>query len=730
MPRDRGSCSRWWTFSPRTSRCLRGSSYSRWGCCAAQAQESPSADRASGAHRIFTWANLVRGGVVALAVWGVAVTGWLLASRDSGDGWDVVAGLEEIERLTNDADFTAAYDIARELDPQVGNDSVRTAMWEMVSRTLTVSSEPAGATVLRRDYAPIDAPWEELGTTPVTVERYPFGRSRVRLELKGRESIEVALVSGVLAEAGPFQMAPSGSMPEGMIPVQGGEAYLFVPGLEQLPALDIPDYFLGRLEVTNREYEEFVDGGGYDDPACWTHPFEDGGRTLSFEEAMDRFVDRTGRPGPSTWEAGTYPDGTADHPVGGVSWYEAEAYACFRGMSLPTVYHWYWEADPLRGAPAVPLSNFDGEGPAPVGSYGGMTRSGTLDMAGNVREWVRNTDGEGRFIIGGGSEDPRYAFNDAVTSPPFDRSAANGLRLALYPDSTGLEAASARIEPEFRDYTVEAPVSDEVFDVYRQLYDYDRTALNAELVSTDTTELWVRQRLDLDAAYEGPRLTLFVYVPADASGPVQPIMFFPGSGDIYQRDYANLSPGVFDFVIRSGRAFIYPAYLGTWERGTELSSDVQNTSAMYRDHVISWSKDFRRAVDYLATRDDMDMDAVGYLGISWGGAMGPIMVAMDERVRAAVFYVGGLMMQQVQPSADPFNFLPRVTAPTLLFNGRYDSFFPYEASIVPFAEHLGVSGEEKRVVVTDANHFVLSFNRNDSIREALDWFDRWLGEVN
>jgi formylglycine-generating enzyme required for sulfatase activity len=340
------------------------------GRAAAQAQESPSADRASGAHRIFTWANLVRGGVVALAVWGVAVTGWLLASRDSGDGWDVVAGLEEIERLTNDADFTAAYDIARELDPQVGNDSVRTAMWEMVSRTLTVSSEPAGATVLRRDYAPIDAPWEELGTTPVTVERYPFGRSRVRLELKGRESIEVALVSGVLAEAGPFQMAPSGSMPEGMIPVQGGEAYLFVPGLEQLPALDIPDYFLGRLEVTNREYEAFVDGGGYDDPACWTHPFEDGGRTLSFEEAMDRFVDRTGRPGPSTWEAGTYPDGTADHPVGGVSWYEAEAYACFRGMSLPTVYHWYWEADPLRGAPAVPLSNFDGEGPAPVGSYG------------------------------------------------------------------------------------------------------------------------------------------------------------------------------------------------------------------------------------------------------------------------------------------------------------------------------------------------------------------------
>jgi formylglycine-generating enzyme required for sulfatase activity len=366
------------------------------GRAAAQARSSASPREASGVHRIFTWANVVRGGVVALALWGVAVTGWLLLGRDSGGGWDVVAGLGEIERLTNDADYAAAYDIAEELDPLIGNDSARTAMWDLVARTLTVSSEPAGATVHRRDYEPMDAPWEELGTTPVTVERYPFGRSRIRLELEGHEPIELAMVSGALAAAEPFEMAPAGSMPPGMVPVRGGEAALFVPGLEQIPPLEIPDYFLGRLEVTNREYEEFVKGGVYDDPTCWTHPFDEGGQTLSFEEAMDRFVDRTGQPGPSTWEAGTYPDGTADHPVGGLSWYEAEAYACFRGMSLPTVYHWYWEADPLFGAPLVPLSNFGGEGPAPAGSYEGMTLSGTLDMAGNVREWARNTDGEGR----------------------------------------------------------------------------------------------------------------------------------------------------------------------------------------------------------------------------------------------------------------------------------------------------------------------------------------------
>ena len=68
------------------------------------------------------------------------------------------------------------------------------------------------------------------------------------------------------------------------------------------------------------------------------------GRELSFKDAMDLFKDQTGRAGPSSWEFGTYPDGMATHPVGGVSWYEAAAYARFAGKQLPTLFHWYWAA--------------------------------------------------------------------------------------------------------------------------------------------------------------------------------------------------------------------------------------------------------------------------------------------------------------------------------------------------------------------------------------------------
>jgi dienelactone hydrolase len=661
------------------------------------------------------------------------VTGWVVAgARQTEDSeWDLVTGLDEIRRLVGEYDYPGANAIARELDGVIKNDSVRESVWSEVSRSVTLETDPPGAVVLRRDYSPTDAEWEELGRTPIEVARFPLGLSRVRFELEGYLPRETADFSGRLAASPPFRLDTEETLPPGMTRVSGGSAKIWAPGLEQLDSLALADFFMDVHEVTNRQYKEFVDEGGYRDPACWTHPFVRDGRTLTFEEAMTAFVDQTGRPGPSGWEVGAYLGGADDLPVGGVSWYEAAAYACSAGKALPTVYHWYMAADPFSSNHVVPLSNYDGQGPAPVGQYGGVTRDGVYDMAGNVREWTRNADGESRYNQGGGWDDPEYAFNDAITSPAFDRSPGNGIRLVMYPDTTNVAAASAPIEKAFRDYYAEAPVSDEVFEVYRQMYAYDSTALNAVVISSDTTATYIRERVEMDAAYGGERLTAFLFLPVDGTGspPYQAVTFFPGSNDLYKRSYDELNIRFLDFVLRGGRAVVYPIYKGTYERGSDLRSDIQDETNLYRDHVIAWARDIGRSIDYLETRPDIDAERLAYYGISWGGVMGGIMTAVEPRFKASVLVVGGLEMQAVQPMADPFNFLPRVTLPTLMLNGRYDSFFPLATSIMPFYENLGTPEADRKIIVTDANHFVLSYEANLAIAESLDWLDGYVGPV-
>ena len=153
-------------------------------------------------------------------------------------------------------------------------------------------------------------------------------------------------------------------------------------------------------------------------------------------------------------------------------------------------------------------------------------------------------------------------------------------------------------------------------------------------------------------------MVIWLFLPKNLKKPYQTILFFPGSGDIYARNFdptKNIT--LVDFIMKSRRALVYPMYKGTWERHDEgLKSDLQEETNAYKDHVIMWNKDLGRTVDYLETRSDILSDRLGFLGWSWGGFMGGIIPAVEKRIKAIVLNVGGMEMERAQPEVDQINF--------------------------------------------------------------------------
>jgi predicted esterase len=520
-----------------------------------------------------------------------------------------------------------------------------------------------------------------------------------------------------------FTLDVEGSRPEGMVRVPGGP---YEP--DGLPPVELEDYWLDRYEVTNRQFKEFVDTGGYEKEEYWTEPFVGEDLELSPEAAMAHFVDTTGRVGPAGWEFGAYDAGEADHPVGGVSWYEAAAYCRSVGKSLPTILHWYAATAQDQFSEIVFVSNFGDQGPAAVGSHPGLGDFGTYDMAGNVKEWCWNEGDAGRYVAGGAWGETRsmYKMDVFTERPPLSRELTHGFRCARYqapPDEALLGSLIPFWSPRFKSTT--GPVADEIFAAYRRMYSYDRSALEVTVDSIDeNSPHWRKETVSFEAAYGNERLSAHLFLPRNAEPPYQPVVWFPG-GDSFLMPAGDAlaSPYLFDFIPRSGRALVYPVYKGMYERHVPFSFATTNE---FRDMMIMWSKDLSRTVDYLEGRQDIDSEKLGFYGFSLGASYGTVFTSVDERFKASILLGGGLLGEP-SPEIDPTNFAPRSRVPTLMVNGRDDFLATYERSQLPLFRLLGAPEDEKRHARIEGGH--IPTDRLELIKEVLSWLDRFLGPV-
>lgn len=638
--------------------------------------------------------------------------------------WAREDAIPEVNRLVAADKPLAAFHVLRKAESYLPGDSRLTQMERNSTSRVSVKSTPPGASVEIQDYLSPDGAWFPLGMTPLQRVEVPTGYYRWRISKPAAGEFIAALPT---LESLNFRLGPSAGTRPGMVAVPGGLWKNLIDFIGWVN-YDLPDFEIDRFEVTNRQFQEFVDRGGYRNRDYWKEKFIRDGEELTWEQAMDLLRDPTGRPGPSTWEAGHFPQGQDDYPVSGVSWYEAAAFAAFAGKSLPALGQWYKAAPPWASRFIVNESNFNGNGPARVGSFAGVGPYGTYDTAGNVREWILNAVDSDRFILGGAWRTQTYQAADPEALPPFDRSPMNGFRTVF--NKAKLPASiTAPIIRRSRDFSKATPVSDEMFQAYRTMYAYDNTPLNAESDDkTETTPDWTKQRITIDAGYGKERLPMYLFLPKNVHPPYQAVVFFPSARVNLMPDSRNLGDMQFvDYVIRSGRALAYPIYRETYERGKDMR--IAPGAIEDLQLVIQESKEVRRTVDYLQTRPDIDKTRLAYLGVSQGSAYGVIFTALDDRFKAVVFLDGGFFLGPTLPERDQVNFAARIKKPVLMVNGQYDFTFSPDRSQLPLLKAIATPEADKRRVVSATPHDV-SQDRAMLSREVLTWLDRYLGKVD
>jgi dienelactone hydrolase len=684
--------------------------------------------------------------IIALFI-GAALGAFSLKIMEPGATEDLALTetIPQIEAAINTEDWETAYALAMQLEASSPGNAALAELWPLFSFVATIPSEPPGARVYRRPYTYPDAEWQLLGTTPLENMRFPLGLSEVRLELDGYRPLyrtmggsggtSVALepdpdTSVRVVSAYDFKLAADGAMPENKVRVPGWTEFINGTGVQ------FNEYLLDKYEVSNREYKAFMDAGAYQRPEFWLHPFNRNGQTLSFAQAMALFTDRSGLHGPSTWVAGDYPDGEDDYPVAGVSWYEAAAYARFKGEELPSHYHWRRALAMGTLTWTSPASNLDSDGPLPVGASGAMDWTGAYDLQGNVREWVFNENAGQRYILGGGWEDTQYiAASTDTTRSPFDRSPANGFRLAVT-DDPRIDTAMAPLELSriAIDFSAVTPISDDTFAAYQRMFAYDDRPLDTVVEAEVTNRNWTRQLISLDAGYEDERMLLYLYLPLSGTPPYQTVVYWTGAQGVFLDAYEKTNFPL-DFLVRNGRVVAVPILKENYERGGRgrPALPLRDTAA-FRDLNIQWVTELRRTLDYLDSRNDIDSRGYGYVGVSWGSVTAPVSLTMDDRFNAAVIVAGGalredpMMLQGGEsfPEIYPVTYLPRIDVPVLMMNGEYDMIFPLEIAARPFFDMIGSPEAIKKLVIFPGGHVV---PRAEMISESLDWFDRYLGRV-
>lgn len=275
------------------------------------------------------------------------------------------------------------------------------------------------------------------------------------------------------------------------------------------------------------------------------------------------------------------------------------------------------------------------------------------------------------------------------------------------------------------------PIGQEGFEVMRQFFDYDQgIPLEARIVERLDEPGYVREKI----VFRGPRNSRvpgYLAIPKNGSAPYPCVILLHGIGsskESWWEDNSFSSGGqLTKKLLKSGFAVLTldAEYHGERSANNDFESPEVFTfqKGWYmraRDMIVQSVIEHRRAMDYLATRNEIDTSRLGIIGYSMGGMMTFNLTAVDPRIKVAVACVAPILKEPYSAMA-VHNFAPFITSqPFLMLMGNTDerNYTKEEAQQL----HDIIISNTKEMVFYESGHKL----PGEWTKRATEWMEKYL----
>ena len=227
-------------------------------------------------------------------------------------------------------------------------------------------------------------------------------------------------------------------------------------------------------------------------------------------------------------------------------------------------------------------------------------------------------------------------------------------------------------------------VSTEVYQTIIQFYEYDRNIpLDVRIVSKGLFQGANMEKIVFTGVNHS-QVPALLFIPKDGAQTHPVVLIVDGIEGYKERwlqdDSWPLGGLVMKSLLKSGFAVMIcdAVYHGerTFENGFASPPWPYQYPYLGRQMIIHTAIEYRRAMDYLSLRTDIDNSRIGMLGLSMGGMITFELTSIDSRIKSAIAGLTPILKEFEFQSFAPTTFASRIiTNSFLMFMGNKDDFY-------------------------------------------------------